>query len=108
MSDRLARVAASGAGIIKLSGQDLFAADFRMHRADSVARVRVAVFVGAASILLVPSSGSAFALNGGANIAAGTVHVEDVPLDTDRTWNLQTASVAIACDASVTELSMVA
>lgn len=98
---------ASVAGAIKGQLQDIFATDFQPARDDSVCRITVRVFAAAASVFLVPSSGDPIGLNGGADIPANTTYTQDVPLDTGRTWNLQTAALGIACDAVVQELSLV-
>jgi hypothetical protein len=48
----------------------------------------------AVKVRLVPSTGSGFYLNGGTALVANSVHVEDVPVDIGRTWNVQTDNIA--------------
>ena len=68
---------------------DFLGTAVRLQREDSVLRISLAVS-SAVKVRLVPSSGTAFYINGGAALAAATVHTEDVALDIIRTWNLQT------------------
>ena len=96
------------ANTTKAQNTDFFAADFQSARDDSGCRITVAASA-ARRIRLVPSSGTAFYIAAGAQLTANAVHVEDVPLDTGRTWNVQTddASGATVTILRVQELSLV-
>lgn len=98
------------ANTTKAQNTDLFASDFQPSRDDSVCRITIAA-TAARAVRLVPSTGTgtAFYINGGAALTANAVHVEDVPLDTGRTWNIQTdnASGITTTILRVQELSLV-
>ena len=68
---------------------DLFPAALQLLRDDGFVRITIAV-QSAVKVRLVPDSGSGFYLNGGTALVADSVHVEDVPVDIGRTWNVQT------------------
>lgn len=110
MSDRFAAIHASIiANTAKAQSTNVLAADWQPVRADSIQRIAIAA-TAARKVQLVPSSGTAFYLNGGSALVANTVHVEDIPLDPDRTWNIQTDDVSgiTVTYLRVIELSMVA
>jgi ActR/RegA family two-component response regulator len=77
----------------KAQNTDYLAADVQLSRDDGFLRITV-VAQTAVKIRLVPSTGSAFYINAGTALAANSVHVEDVPVDADRTWNVQTDDIS--------------
>lgn len=75
----------------KAVSTDYLAEDFQLHDAGNFLRISIAATT-AVVVQLVPSSGTAIALNGGAALAANAVHTEDVAVDATRTWNVQNAT----------------
>ncbi len=66
---------------------DILATDFQPSRSHGFIRITVAC--SACKIRLVPSIGTGFYINGGKAVPGEGVFVEDIPLDTVRSWNLQ-------------------
>ena len=67
---------------------DFLASDFAVGREESRVRISVAV-TGGSRVRLLPNTGAGFNLNGG-NSITGSLHTEEVSLDPERTWNVQT------------------
>lgn len=87
------RHASISADTAKAQNTDFLATDVTPKRGTPFLRITIAV-QSAVKIRLVPSAGSGFYLNNGDALVANAVLVNDVPVDTDRTWNLQTDDAA--------------
>lgn len=87
------QLAALTADTAKAQSTDFLAADFQLRHEGALCRVTIAVST-AVVVLLVPSSGTAIALNGGSALTAGGLHTFELALDTGRTWNVQTSDAA--------------
>lgn len=77
---------------VKAQNVDILAADFQLKRAGNL--IRISIAGTAVAVNLIPSSGSAFALNSGSALPLNSAYTEEIALDHGRTWNLQTADVA--------------
>jgi hypothetical protein len=86
------RVAELIADTVKAQNTDLLAADITILRTSS--SLRVAIVGTAVKVKAVPSSGTAFYLNGGSALTLDALYVEEVPVDDGRTWNIQTDDAA--------------
>ena len=67
---------------------DMFSADFQLAEGTKV-RITIMESVGAIWNL-VPSAGTSIPLNAGGALTALDVYTEEITLDKQRTWNLQT------------------
>lgn len=61
----------------------------RFQSTREVSVIKITIACAACRFRLVPNEGSAFSINAGKAIPDDSVYVEEVPLDTGRTWNLQ-------------------
>ena len=71
---------------------DVFAANFKPTRSDSL--VRISIAATAVIVSLMGSDGSVIHLNNGTALAAYGIHTEELHLDSTRTWNVQTEDAA--------------
>ena len=84
------------AEVNKAQNTDWLASDFQVSGAAS--KVRITISLGdAVKVKLVPNTGTAFYIKGGAAFVDTAVYTEELALDTTRTWNLQTDDAG-GCD----------
>lgn len=93
MSDRKAVLLAEVTADNAVSQDEEFFANVQTSRDVSILRIAV-VLATAVELNLVPNTGTAIKLNGGAVLVAGALYMIDVPVDIDRTWSLTTPNIA--------------
>lgn len=78
---------------------DLLTTAFRQVRSDSKIRLTISVTAAVKVLLFSSDGGEALYLNGGAALAADSIHSEEFALDTTRSWNVQSDDVAgVTCE----------
>tara|TARA_R110000782_G_scaffold253743_1_gene341948 strand:- start:29033 stop:29356 length:324 start_codon:yes stop_codon:yes gene_type:complete len=93
MNDYRAELKKTTSDTTKAQNVNLFGVDFQLRREGNVCRISIQA-TAAVELALVPNSGSAVHLNGGAALTANGLHTFELYLDQSRTWNIQTPNAA--------------